>query len=121
MFVVVENVNFARHAVTARRLERDFLRAPRVDASYGSTNFLIYFTEHTEARISGGRACSVDDATWYYDPARLNPRGDACADDAADENQTFVCMFKCLARAAVSTGVAAESRAEREAVRIPSR
>lgn len=99
VFVVVENVDFAKHAVTARRLERDFLeRTPRVDASYGSTNFLIYYTEHTEARIAGGRACSVNDTTWYYDPSRLRPRADACADDAADENQTFVCMFKCLAR-----------------------
>lgn len=114
VFVVVENVNFARHAVTARRLERDFLRAPRVDASYGSTNFLIYFTEHTEARIAGGRACSVDDATWYYDPARLNPRGDACADDAADENQTFVCMFKCLARAPQSRPASPLNRAPKE-------
>ena len=96
VWVVIKNFDFATHAEAMRRLEFDFLKVRNVDSEYESTNFLRYYTEHTEAQVAAGKSCSLDETFWYYDPLRMRPSADVCANDAADENQTFICMFKCL-------------------------
>lgn len=97
VFVFVSNVDFARYAVALRELERDFLDVAHVDATHGSTNFMIYYTEYAESRVAGGHSCSLNDTRWYYDATRAAEPYDSCAADALDENQTFTCMVKCLA------------------------
>ncbi|CEG02179.1 P-loop containing nucleoside triphosphate hydrolase [Ostreococcus tauri] len=98
VFVVVSNVDFAEHAVAMRRLEADFINLDRVDAKTGSTNFMKFYSEYTESRVTGGTSCSANDTVWYFDATRVeNPSADVCATVSRDENHTFTCMFRCLA------------------------
>jgi len=97
VWVVVKDLDFALHAESVRSLEKDFLGVPLVDNVYESTNFMRYYTEHAEAQVGGGKTCSANDTFWYYDDLRMRTSADLCANDALDENQTFICMFRCQA------------------------